>query len=148
MKPLKFWTLLILLLFSLAVILYLHSDNHTLYLTDRIYSELHHPAWSHRVMRFKSVLANSGSGDHKVLYLVDFRRVSIPIEKAIRFYKQETKRLGFKECHVDDYESAEVKFKSKWRDMTIPEGQDIVVITQLFTSDSTIREHNPESLAD
>lgn len=134
-----------LLVFAGGAFLYLKSNYRKLQLTDRIYQELQHPAWSTRVVRAKEILPNSGSGDHKILYLVDVRRVSIPLNDAIRYYEKETDRLGFRECHIDGFSKAREKFEWNWEQMRldIPRGDDILVISQNFTSDSTIRRHKP-----
>ncbi|MCX6877782.1 MAG: hypothetical protein NTW21_28820 [Verrucomicrobia bacterium] len=128
-----------------GAILYSKSNYRKLQLTDRIYQELQHPEWSNRVLRAKEILPNLGSADHKMLYLVDVRRVSIPLNDAIRFYEKETDRLGFRECHVDPFPKAQEKFQWDWDQMKleIPPGDDTVVISQNFTSDSTIRRHKP-----
>jgi hypothetical protein len=118
-------------------------------LTDEIYQELKHPEWSSRLMRAKAVLPNLGSGEHKMLYLIDARRVSIPLPEAIRYYEGESDRLRFRECHVDGFPEAQRKFQRNWQQMglEIPSGGDILVISQSFTSDSTIRRQNPAEQA-
>ena len=112
---------------------------------DTIYQELKHPEWSSRITRAKSILPNKGSGEHEMLYLVDARRVSIPLTEAIRYYEEESERLGFRECHVDAFPDAQRKFEDEWKAMAveIPAGGDVVVISQNFTSDSTVRRHEP-----
>lgn len=141
------WRLLICvsLLVAGGVFLYSKSNYHNLQLTDRIYQELQHPECSDRVLRAKEILPNMGSGDHKIFYLVDVRRVSIPLGDAIQYYENEIDRLGFRECHVDGFPRAKEKFQWDWEQMglDIPQGDDIVVISQSFTSDSTIRRHKP-----
>jgi hypothetical protein len=145
------WRIVIYGLLAILVgsLLYLKSNYRKLPLTDHIYQELHHPDWSTRIVRTKAVLPNLGSGDHKMLYLMDARRVTIPIEDAIAFYEKETDRLGFRECHVDSFARAREKFQWDWDQLgvTIPSGGDVVVISQNFTSDSTIRRHKPAEQA-
>lgn len=112
---------------------------------DVIYQELKHPEWSTRLTRAKVILPNRGSGEHEMLYLVDARRVSIALPEAIRYYEEESDRLGFRECHVDGFPEAQRKFEDEWRAMgvVIPADGDVVVISQNFTSDSTVRRHEP-----
>ena len=144
MTPARIRWILYTLLFCIAVgVLYLRSDHYKLIKTDQIYSELHHPSWSLRVLRAKTVRTNYGSGDHRILYLVDVRRVTVPIDVALRHYEHETDRLGFRECHVDGYQAAHDKFEDEWRDMCllVPERPDVIIISQRFTTDSTIRRH-------
>jgi hypothetical protein len=115
---------------------------------DTIYTELAHPDWSTRILREKSVLPNLGSGDHRMIYLIDVRRVSIPREEAIAWYGKETDRLGFRECHVDSYQRASEKFADwEWQRLgiAVPRGDDIVIISQNFSSDSTVRAHPAET---
>jgi hypothetical protein len=141
------WRLLIYgsLLVAGGALLYSKSNYRKLQLTDQIYEELQHPEWSVRVLRAKEILPNLGSGDHKMFYLVDVRRVSIPLSDAIQYYEKETDRLGFRECHVDGFPKAQEKFQWEWEQMglDISPGDDIVVISQNFTSDSTIRRNKP-----
>lgn len=141
------WRLLIYgsLLVAGGAFLYSKSNYCKLQLTDRIYQELKHPEWSNRVLRAKRILPNMGSGDHKMFYLVDVRRVSISLSDAIQYYEKETNRLGFRGCHVDGFPRAKEKFQWNWEQMrvNIPQGDDIIVISQNFTSDSTIRRHKP-----
>ena len=134
-----------LLFVSGGAAIYLKSYHRKLQLTNRIYEELQHPDWSTRVTRGKATFPNGGSGHHKWLYLVDARKVIIPLNDAIQYYKKETERLGFRECHVDPFTKAQEKFQGAWGRMglEIPSGDDILVISQSFTSDSTIRRHQP-----
>lgn len=112
---------------------------------DAIYQELKHPEWSTGLTRAKGIRPNRGSGEHEMLYLVDARRVSIPLPEAIRYYEGESDRLCFRECHVDAFPEAQRKFEDEWKAMgvVIPAGDDVVVISQNFTSDSTVRRHEP-----
>lgn len=146
------WRIVIygLLAITGGTFLYLRSNFRKLQLTDQIYQELHHPDWSTRIVRKMAVLPNLGSGDHKMLYLVDARRAAVPIEEAIAYYEKETDRLGFRECHVDRFERAQEKFQWEWNQLaiTIPPGPYIVVISQNFTSDSSIRRHQPAEQAE
>lgn len=115
---------------------------------DTIYTELAHPDWSTRVLREKGLLPNLGSGDHQMVHLIDVRRVSIPREEALAWYEKETDRLGFRECHVDSHQRASEKFADwEWRRLgiAVPRGDDIVIITQSFSSDSTVRAHPAEA---
>ncbi len=126
---------------TFAGVLYYRSDYRKVLLTDDLYSELVHPEWSYRLLRVKTSLDNLGSGDHRIVYLADVREVKIPRTDARRYYEEETKRRRFRECHVDDYDSAKANFVSEWEELSLdlPRRDDIVVITQRFTSDSTLR---------
>ena len=120
-----------------------NSIHQKLALTDKIYHELEHPTWSTRLVRAKGHRPNYGSGDFRMLVLVDVRRVTIPLSNAISFYRREGDRLGFKEFHVETSEAAR-KFHGEWNDLRIevPVGEDIVVLSQIFPdSDGNIRRH-------
>ena len=148
MKRALQWTVAIGAIVGISAFLYLQSDGWKLIQTDRIYQELEHPAWSTRVIRSKALRPNLGSGDFQMLYLVDVRRVAIPLKEAISFYQQEGDRLGFKEFHVDPYAEAQRKFQWDWDQLRlqIPSGDDIAVLSQLFpASDGNIRRHEPTS---
>lgn len=87
-----------------------------------------------------------GSGDYQMLYLVDVRRVGVPLTNAVLFYERERERLGFKEFHVDAYQEAAKKWQWEWDRMRlqVPQGEDILVLTQLFpANDGNIRRHEP-----
>ena len=136
------------LLIALVAILHWRSRaiERKLQLTDRIYQELKHPEWSIRLTREKIILPNRGSGEHKMLYLLDVRRVSVPLSEAIRYYEMESDRLGFKECHVDGFPAAQRKFEREWEAMgvEVPPDDDVLVISQSFpSSDPTVRRHKP-----
>lgn len=143
------WTILIAavaLLSLLSVFDYLRSDYRLLVLTDKIYTELDHPEWSTRLRRAKALLPNYGSGDYRILCLVDVRRVSIPLTNATAFYEREGDRLGFKEFHVDSYAEAARKFHRDWNDMglEVAQGEDILVLSQCFpTADGSLRRYKP-----
>ena len=145
MRRIGRWIVYPLLLVAFVWIIYFRSNLRKLNATDRIYAELEHPAWSERLLRDKAIHPNLGSGDHNMLYLIDVRRVSIPIAEAVAHYDRETDRLGFRECHVDRYPQAKEKFDWEWQRMglDIPEGDDILIVSQRFTSNSTIRRTQP-----
>ena len=128
-----------------VIIIYSKSNYRKLLLTDRIYEELQHPEWSTRVAREKTILPSLGSGNQKTLYLVDVRRVSIPLNEAIHYYDSESDRLGFREYSVDYPSKAKQKFKREWHEigLEIPSGDDVIVISQRISSDSTLRRHQP-----
>lgn len=134
------------LLVVVVLIIYSRSNLGKLQATDQIYAELEHPEWSVRLLRDMAIHPNLGSGDHKMLYLIDVRRISIPIDEAEAYYDRETDRLGFRECHVDRYSEAKEKFDWEWQRMglEIPVGDDILVISQRFTSNSSIRKSPPK----
>jgi len=144
------WLVLIGALAGLIAFLYWHryrpdSIHQKLALTDRIYQELDHPAWSTRLVRAKGHRPNYGSGDYRMLVLVDVRRVSVPLSNAISFYDREGVRLGFKEFHVESSADAR-RFGGEWRDLRvqIPAGEDIVVLYQIFPdNDGNVRRHAP-----
>jgi hypothetical protein len=140
------WIILVAVVAGVSAFLYLRSDYRKLVLTDRIYAELEHPKWSARLIRAKSLRPNIGSGDYQMLYLVDVRRVSAPLNDAISFYEGERERLGFKEFHVDAYQDASKRWQWEWDRMglQVPRGEDILVLTQLFpANDGNIRRHEP-----
>jgi len=142
--------LLLAALAGLAALFYSRSesDHQKLLLTDKIYSELEHPQWSTRLIREKSLRPNIGSGEYQLLYLVDVRRVGLPLAEAISFYEREGARLGLKEFHVDPYKDATRKWQRDWDDLRlqVPQGEDILVLTQLFpANDGNIRRHEPVS---
>jgi hypothetical protein len=120
------------------------TDRAKLEQADAIYQELSHPAWSSRAMRETGKLPNLGSGNHRMLHLLDVRKVSIPMEEALAYYRAETERLGFRECHVEAAGSDKAKrFGEDWARLgwSVPPGADILVIAQIFSSDSTVRAH-------
>jgi hypothetical protein len=134
------------MLLAVVGMIYFRSSYRKLLSTDKIYSELKHPEWSERVIREKAVRPNPGSGDNEMLYLIDVRRVRVPISEAVAYYDREVERLGFKECHVDTYDKAHFKFAREWSQMNleVPSGYDILVISQVFPSDDgNIRRHTP-----
>jgi hypothetical protein len=139
-----------LLIAAIAILWWRNTEvDRKLDRADAIYQELKHPEWSTRLTRAKGILPNKGNGEYKMLYLVDARRVSIPLPEAIRYYEEESDRLGFRECHVDAFPEAQWKFEDEWRAMgvVIPADGDVVVISQNFTSDSTVRRHEPAEKA-
>jgi hypothetical protein len=107
---------------------------------DFIYKKVAHPSWSVRIIRDKSVNQNNGSGNHKILFFVDVRKISGPIDNAIVYYRSEAARLGLRECHVDRYADAKKKFVWEWQSMglSIPPRDDVLIISQRFSSDSSL----------
>jgi len=128
----------------LAWFLYQRSDYRKLRQTDKIYKELKHPEWSERMYRHKWTTPSGGSGDHRMLYLADVRTVSNHLADAVAYYEKETDRLGFRECHVDGYSSGTpIQGELERYGLEGSLKSDIVVILQAFTSNSTIRHHEP-----
>jgi len=124
---------------------YQRSDYRKLRQTDEIYQELEHPSWSKRIHRKKWTTASGGSGDHRMLYLVDVRAIKHPLSEAVVYYEKEADRLGFRECHVDGYPAGTFEHQGELRRYGLEGGlkDDIVIILQAFTSNSKIRRHQP-----
>ena len=121
-------------------ILFYQWDYRKLRVIDLIYQEVEHPSWSSRVVRKKVILVDRESNDQKVLYLVDVRRISVSLEHAIDYYRREADRLGLRDCHVDGYENARLKFRSDWDQMKLsaPPGGDVLFISQRFFANSSV----------
>ncbi len=104
------------------------------------YSELQHPAWSQRIAFTRKINPNFGSGDHKVLYLTDIRKVSISLPEAKAYYRSQGEKLGLVELHVDSFAEAKEKFDWEWKDagIVVPDLPDTLVISQSVGTDSKI----------
>ena len=100
------------------------------------YEKVKHLEDSKSLIRKTAVVPNHGSGDHSMIFMIDVRLISTPLEKAQKHYRKEGDKLKLIELHVDSYDEAFRKFRHRWKELGIEipeEKQDkIVIITQLF----------------
>jgi hypothetical protein len=138
-KRIKIYALVAFILFIYGYA-YTKTNHWMLMRLQSYYSELEHPAWSQRLGFTRKINPNFGSGDHKVLYLTDIRKISIPLPEAKSYYRSQGVRLGLVGLHVDSFAEAKEKFEWEWKDagLVVPDSPDTLVISQSVGTDSQI----------